>query len=374
MITYSNGSVDKSRLKFADRFRLSNSTFILKNLVFDNTNNSTLWRNVGVIQGENWDFNSIIWPGHTLFGPLGISKPVYRVVTRPASPFVMIHGPVTERQHCYADVPCLQVFTYDKDDIINIIEHYLEWSTHPNLNYDIYCCSGMTIELLKEISRELGFDYVIYFQNDTDYGSVVNGTVSGLVGNVVSGSADIIASAFSVTRERMEHVSFTKPFYYSGFSMISRGRLFSPSPTAFLKPFSTEVWLCIFLSGLITAIATSLLEWNSPYGLNPWGRNRHRNYTLGSGMVMVYSVLFGHTVSTKSPKSWPSKVLQNFWAGLAIFIIASYTANLAAYLAGRTTVVEIHNISEVRLQNISDVRSHNIRKLKIRISELGKNN
>lgn len=336
-------------MKLNERFRLYGSTFLLQNLVLDDVSNTTVWVNAGTIQDENWELDSIIWPGHTIFGPFAASKHLYRVVARPAKPFVMTHGPVSHPSYCYADIPCLLVSTYDKEEIIDIIDDYLSWSAKPNLTYDIYCCSGMTIELLKEISREVNFDYVIYFQNDTDYGTGVNFSVGGLLESITSGSADIIASAFSVTRERMEHVRFTEPFYYSGFSMISKGPDFQTSPTAFLKPFSTEVWLCIFLSGLITAIATSLLEWNSPYGLNPWGRKRHRNYTLGSGMIMVYSVLFGHTVSTKSPKSWPSKVLQNFWAGLAIFIVASYTANLAAYLAGRTTMVEVHNISQVRL-------------------------
>ena len=65
---------------------------------------------------------------------------------------------------------------------------------------------------------------------------------------------------------------------------------------------------------------------------------------------MVYSVLFGHTVKTKSPKAWPSKVMQNFWAFSCIFIIASYTANLAAFIAGKHAGITYGSIHDSRVR------------------------
>jgi hypothetical protein len=99
----------------------------------------------------------------------------------------------------------------------------------------------------------------------------------------------------------------------------------------------------------VVAVALSLLEWNSPFGLNPWGRKRKANYTFGSGLNMVYAILFGHTIRTKTPKAWPSKWVQNIWAGVSIFIYSSYTANLAAFLAGKNSGVTINGIRDPKV-------------------------
>lgn len=36
----------------------------------------------------------------------------------------------------------------------------------------------------------------------------------------------------------------------------------------------------------------------------------------------------------KAPKSWPNKFLINVWGGFSVIFIASYTANIAALIAG----------------------------------------
>ena len=111
-----------------------------------------------------------------------------------------------------------------------------------------------------------------------------------------------------------------------------------------MEPFDGFVWVSIVVTATVVAVVLAVFEWHSPFGLNPWGRKRKSNYTLGSGLNMVYAILFGHTVKTKSPKAWPSKWLQNFWAGASIFIYSSYTANLAAFLAGKNTALVVANI------------------------------
>lgn len=47
----------------------------------------------------------------------------------------------------------------------------------------------------------------------------------------------------------------------------------------------------------------------------------------------MWGLLCGH-VSFKAPKSWPNKFLINIWGGFSVIFIASYTANIAALIAG----------------------------------------
>jgi hypothetical protein len=56
-----------------------------------------------------------------------------------------------------------------------------------NSSQEVYCCSGIAIEMLDILSQDLKFDYVIYFENDTDYGRMVNDTMTGLVTTLYSG-------------------------------------------------------------------------------------------------------------------------------------------------------------------------------------------
>ena len=306
---------------------------------------------MGFIQGNELSLDTVVWPGHTIFGPVGTAREHYTIVTRPAEPFIFARGPVTSDQGCSAAVACLQLYTYAPIEIKSAVENFRTNSPFKNVSYDIYCCEGIVVDVLHSLAAELNFDFHIYFQNDTNYGTYKNGEWTGMVGDVYNGAADMMVGAISITSERMAAIDFTEPYYYAGFNMLSKNFDRKTSILAFLSPFETVLWLTIIASALVVAVSASLLEWNSPFGLSPWGRRRKKNYTLGSGLTMVFSLWFGHTVSTKTPKSWPSKVLQNFWAAFSIFSIASYTANLAAYLAGNAYSDSTYSILDTKVKD-----------------------
>lgn len=105
-------------------------------------------------------------------------------------------------------------------------------------------------------------------------------------------------------------IDFSVPYFYSGVSCLSYTRITNDSIPllGFLVPFSPHLWICIFVSLVITAFAAAMYEWLSPFGLNPWGRQRTKNFTLASALWVMTSLLFSHLVAFKAPKSWPNKV------------------------------------------------------------------
>ena len=300
--------------------------------------------------GES-NLKTILWPGRTIYGPSSNVQKTYRVVTRPAEPFVFMRGPVNHPSDCFTDLPCLEVVNPDPRATAFVIETFLTTHGYNQTGYRVHCCKGLTLDLLFRLAIDLNFSFVVYFMNDTNYGVYRNGEWTGMVGDVIYGEADIIAGAFSVTSERLSSISFTEPYFQNTFAIVTGANGRSISMWAFLSPFSLQVWICIMISSVVAGIATSVLEWNSPFGLNPRGRRRDRQYGLGSGLVMVLVLLTGHTVSVKAPKSWPGKVIQNVWAGLAIFIMTSYTANLAAYLAGQSAIVMLKSIFDSKVRS-----------------------
>lgn len=78
----------------------------------------------------------------------------------------------------------------------------------------------------------------------------------------------------------------------------------------------------------------AIYEWLSPFGLNPWGRQRSKNFSMSSALWVMWGLLCGHLVAFKAPKSWPNKFLINVWGGFSVIFVASYTANIAALIAG----------------------------------------
>ncbi|XP_044743459.1 uncharacterized protein LOC123305723 isoform X2 [Chrysoperla carnea] len=254
--------------------------------------------------------------------------------------------------------------------------------------YRTNCCYGLAMDLLENIAQELEFDFRLYIvadglfgtqirtkkskrdlsiltkkslksryfrdgiykhfgkefrqsiddfeddENDEDYDNT-NVKWNGIVGDLVSGAAHMSFAALSVSSIRSEVIDFSAPFFFSGVSFLAAPQQKTEIPLfSFLLPFSTELWIAIFTSLNITAIAVAVYEWLSPFGLNPWGRQRSKNFSMSSALWVMWGLLCGHLVAFKAPKSWPNKFLINVWGGFSVIFVASYTANIAALIAG----------------------------------------
>jgi glutamate receptor ionotropic, NMDA 3A len=70
---------------------------------------------------------------------------------------------------------------------------------------------------------------------------------------------------------------------------------------------------------------------------NPFDdRKQKKTFYLSpsTALWVMWGLLCGHLVAFKAPKSWPNKFLINVWGGFSVIFIASYTANIAALIAG----------------------------------------
>lgn len=262
--------------------------------------------------------------------------------------------------------------------------------------YKTNCCYGLAMDLLENIAHELEFDFRLYIVADGLFGTRIannsttghgitkrdvgkaylnyrrqdgifkdtkyeqtyetdfeehlkNAKWNGVVGDLVSGAAHMSFGALSVSSPRSVVIDYSTPFFYSGVSFLAAPQQKSEIPLmAFLLPFSPELWIAIFTSLNITAIAVACYEWLSPFGLNPWGRQRSKNFSMSSALWVMWGLLCGHLVAFKAPKSWPNKFLINVWGGFSVIFVASYTANIAALIAGlffQNTVSNYHDRS-----------------------------
>nr|XP_046909158.1 glutamate receptor ionotropic, NMDA 2B-like isoform X1 [Dermatophagoides farinae] len=262
-------------------------------------------------------------------------KPRFRVVTNIAPPFV-IESTKLDNNTCLIGDFCLKVLTNVRDDLISIFTDFRsqrrQFEGH---NYQVNCCAGIAIDLLNAVARDLHFDYDLYLVADGLFGIRKDGKWDGVTADLVNDVAHLSFTAFSTTSSRVQAIDYSVPFFYSGVSCLSSVSSYSDVRLlAFLIPFSYELWAAIFASLVATAIAAAIYEWFSPFGLNPWGRQRTKNFSLASALWVMCSLLFSHLVAFKAPKSWPNKVLINVWGAFSVIFLATYTANIAAHFAG----------------------------------------
>jgi len=80
---------------------------------------------------------------------------------------------------------------------------------------------GILVDLLRYISRELGFTYTFKLSSDGKYGTLTNtGEWTGMIGEVVRGEADMAVADMTVTSVREMAIDFTHPYKYSGLSVL----------------------------------------------------------------------------------------------------------------------------------------------------------
>ncbi|CAC5378723.1 GRIN2B [Mytilus coruscus] len=330
-------------------------------LVIYNTQSKTtnlrtekVWRQVG-----NWvprqsggrtemdiEMNDITWPGDSKSPPKG--KPDrrhFRIVTLKEEPYVKYRKLNSERKCGHHEVPCRLVY--------NPIQHGND-STLAN-DTVLRCCAGLCVDLLKILSTEMKFDYDFYEVPDQTWGlpDQVTGEWNGLIREVKDRKADMVLTSLKITPARNAHIDFSIPFLETGITIIVSIRKGAISPTAFLEPYDYPSW-CLILVFSVHATGASIFiyEWLSPSGLNR-GRTslRDHKFSLFRSFWLIWSMLFGASVSTDNPRGVASRFMTNVWALFALVFLASYTANLAAFMITKDEYYKLSGITDWRLRN-----------------------
>eukprot|EP00064_Thunnus_orientalis_P008766 superscaffoldBa00001068_g8789 len=283
-----------------------------------------------------------------------------RVVTLVEHPFVFTRE-VDEDGLCPAGQLCLDPKT-NRSDIIQGLFNQLhnpnsttaDWEGS-DLPDDLRkCCYGYCIDLLEKLAEDMGFTFDLYIVGDGKYGAMSGtGRWTGLVGDLLSGTADMAVTSFSINSARSRVIDFTSPFYSTSLGILVRSRDTAAPIGAFMWPLHWSMWVGIFVTLHLTALFLTLYEWNSPFGMTPHGRNRLRVFSYSSALNLCYAILFGRTVATKTPKCWTGRFLMNLWAIFCLLVLSSYTANLAAVMVGEKTFEQVSGIHDDKLHHPS---------------------
>ncbi|KAL4691640.1 hypothetical protein H8958_008037 [Nasalis larvatus] len=259
---------------------------------------------VGIYNGTHVIPNDrkIIWPGGETEKPRGYQMSTrLKIVTIHQEPFVYVKPTLS-------DGTCKEEFTVNGDPVKKVICTGPNDTSPGSPRHTVpQCCYGFCIDLLIKLARTMNFTYEVHLVADGKFG----------------------------TQERE----------------IPRSTLDS-----FMQPFQSTLWLLVGLSVHVVAVMLYLLDRFSPFGRFKVNSEEEEEdaLTLSSAMWFSWGVLLNSGIGEGAPRSFSARILGMVWAGFAMIIVASYTANLAAFLVLDRPEERITGINDPRLRNPSD--------------------
>ncbi|XP_069117092.1 glutamate receptor U1-like isoform X1 [Argopecten irradians] len=218
---------------------------------------------------------------------------------------------------------------------------------------------GFINDIMELIADRLGLNYDFVPVKDKMFGTLLpNGTWTGAVGQVVSGTANMAAGPITVTSNRAQFVDFSQPFQFTGPVIVMRRPNENMPPFKdrllhILKPFKTDVWLLSCLAYLITGSIIYIISYCNPY---EWRRmSRDGEATIREGESFTCLNTFWFTISavflqgfTRSPRSAGGRIVVIAWWFFVIVFFSSYVGNLSNLLRVGPRPSAIETYAKVR--------------------------
>uniref|UniRef100_A0A5F9CR76 Glutamate ionotropic receptor NMDA type subunit 2A n=1 Tax=Oryctolagus cuniculus TaxID=9986 RepID=A0A5F9CR76_RABIT len=281
------------------------------------------WEKVGKWENQTLSLRHAVWPRYKSFSDCEPDDNHLSIVTLEEAPFVIVEDidPLTET--CVRNtVPCRKFVKINN-------------STNEGMNVK-KCCKGFCIDILKKLSRTVKFTYDLYLVTNGKHGKKVNNVWNGMIGEVVYRRAVMAVGSLTINEERSEVVDFSVPFVETGISvMVSRSNG-TVSPSAFLG----SIWIYEF-----QFFKELFIYLKAPHG---------PSFTIGKAIWLLWGLVFNNSVPVQNPKGTTSKIMVSVWAFFAVIFLASYTANLAAFMIQEEFVDQVTGLSDKKFQRPHD--------------------
>ncbi|KAH6941509.1 hypothetical protein HPB50_019166 [Hyalomma asiaticum] len=216
---------------------------------------------------------------------------------------------------------------------------------------------GYCIDLMDEIKKMLKFEYTIYEVPDKMFGSLEGNTTqwNGMVRQLLDNNADIALGPLSVTAERETVVDYTMPFYdMVGISILMKKPASKSSLFKFLTVLEGSVWGCILAAYFFTSLLMYLFDRYSPYSYRN-NKEKYKDDEDKRDFSLKESLWFCMTSLTpqgggEAPRNLSGRLVAATWWLFGFIIIASYTANLAAFLTVSRLDTPIESLDDLAKQ------------------------
>uniref|UniRef100_A0A1I8NTP0 Ionotropic glutamate receptor C-terminal domain-containing protein n=2 Tax=Stomoxys calcitrans TaxID=35570 RepID=A0A1I8NTP0_STOCA len=215
---------------------------------------------------------------------------------------------------------------------------------------------GYCIDLIDEIASIVNFEYTIEEVEDGNFGNMNdNEEWDGVIKQLIDKKADIGLGSISVMAERENVIDFTVPYY----DLVGIGiMMLKPSAPSslfkFLTVLETNVWLCIMAAYFFTSFLMWIFDRWSPYSYQN-NKEKYKDDDEKREFNLKECLWFCMTSLTpqgggEAPKNLSGRLVAATWWLFGFIIIASYTANLAAFLTVSRLDTPVESLDDLSKQ------------------------
>ncbi|CAI5440787.1 unnamed protein product [Caenorhabditis angaria] len=316
----------------------------------------------------------IEWAGESK--PLEITLPKHlRVVTVADPPFVYTI-PIENLELCQElGNERIPLSNYANDDI-DVPGPWYPCPMKTSNETMFYCCAGLAIDLLSnlspsEVNASIDTSFTFSIHLNESYGVIqaaetIGLSIGGVIGELDADTADMAIGGITINPERERIVDFSEPWLYHGIRILEKNIPRDSPMQSFLQPLQSSLWTALFISVLLVGLAIFFLDFKSPFDrfyqmdrkmnedlFGEGDADKDDNVNFNEAMWFVWGVLLNSGVSEKTPRSCSARVLGIVWCGFCMIMVASYTANLAAFLVLDQPEKGLTGVTDPRLRNPS---------------------
>ncbi|XP_023163443.1 glutamate receptor ionotropic, kainate 1 isoform X2 [Drosophila hydei] len=217
---------------------------------------------------------------------------------------------------------------------------------------------GFCVDILETISHEVGFDYILDLVPDRKYGAKdpETGQWNGMVAQLMKYKADLAVGSMTITYARESVIDFTKPFMNLGISILFKVPMTEPTRLfSFMNPLAIEIWIYVLAAYLFVSLTIYLLaklspmEWRSIHPCDVDHLTISNQFTISDSFWFTIGTLMQQG-SDIYPRATSTRIISSIWGFFSLIIVASYTANLAAFLTVERMINPIENAEDLASQ------------------------
>ncbi|XP_052133234.1 glutamate receptor ionotropic, kainate 2-like [Frankliniella occidentalis] len=208
---------------------------------------------------------------------------------------------------------------------------------------------GFCVDLLARVSREVGFDYIIDLVPDRKYGAQdpATGEWNGMVLQLMKHKADLAVGSMTINYARESVIDFTKPFMNLGISILFKVPTSQPTRLfSFMNPLSVHVWMFVVLAYILVSLTMYVTARFSPYEWRGPLEFAANHFSIVNCFWFAIGTLMQQG-SDLNPRAASTRIVGGIWWFFTLIIIASYTANLAAFLTVERMITPIENAEDL---------------------------
>ena len=164
--------------------------------------------------------------------------------------------------------------------------------------------------------------------------------------------------AMSITTERESAVDYAKPYMQKTFGILIKKPEAKSSVFQFLWPLSAQVWLITSAAVVVIGVLLYVMDFFSPNFTEEQEEDVVateasgpiiEKFTLRETLWFAYGSLVG-AETVVMPKTFSARLLSGAWWFFSLILIASYTANLAAFLTVTKIETPINTVADLAAQ------------------------